>query len=136
MVSWWISFVSFLSVHFFRNFLLIISPAALISCAYCRTINHAHRRRPKSHLYSLWQRVRLAVCSRICQESTSLSPPAAVAMSDTCSEMSTMRMKFPKVPPLFLGRSLPAAWAATISAPTISSQGKQFDTPELTPRPG
>lgn len=68
--------------------------------------------------------------------SLTVSPPAAVAMSDTCSEMSTMRMKFPKVPPLFLGRSLPAAWAATISAPTISSQGKQFDTPELTPRPG
>lgn len=68
-------------------------------------------------------------------EHLALSPPAAAAMSDTCSEMSTMRMKFPKVPPLFLSQS-PPAWAATISAPTISSQGKQFDTPELTPRPG
>lgn len=35
-----------LSVHFFRYFLFLTShfpSAALISCAYCRTISHAHR---------------------------------------------------------------------------------------------
>lgn len=35
---------------------------------------------PKSHLYSLWQRVLLAVCSRICQESTSTWPSASARL--------------------------------------------------------
>lgn len=35
---------------------------------------------PKSHLYSLWQRVLLAVCSRICQKSTSTWPSARLRL--------------------------------------------------------
>lgn len=90
--------------------------AALISCVQLarRLATPSDASKPKSHLYSLWQRnMCVRERRRTCDVKDLLLPLATANASDTCSEMSTMRMKIPRSHPFLLAQLL-----GTISAPT------------------